>query len=80
EAPYFHVWFNLDGGLGHVVEDESSWPRGDQFAREIIGGMLDSDMDLIKKQPRWSRSDSRADDFKKRWRKFDWTRVLTEGQ
>lgn len=79
EMPYFHVWFNLDGGLGHIVEDSSRWPRGDLFAREILGGMLDCEPDNIKKQGRWSRNDPRADAFKKRWRKFDWTRVLTEG-
>jgi hypothetical protein len=80
EMPYFHVWFNLDGGLGHVVDDSSRWPRGDLFAREIIGGMLDCEPDNIKKQGRWSRGDPRAEAFKKRWRKFDWTRALTEGQ
>lgn len=79
EMPYFHVWFNLDGGLGHIVEDSSRWPRGDLFAREILGGMLDCEPDNIKKQGRWSRNDQRAEGFKKRWRKFDWTRVLTEG-
>jgi hypothetical protein len=78
EMPYFHVWFNLDGGLGHVVEDQGRWPRGDLFAREIIGGMLDTEPDVIKRQGRWSRNDSRTEGFKKRWRKFDWTRVLTE--
>ncbi|KKY30858.1 putative cell cycle control protein cwf19 [Diaporthe ampelina] len=80
EMPYFHVWFNIDGGLGHIVEDSSRWPRGDLFAREIIGGMLDCEPDNIKKQGRWSRGDPRAEAFKKRWRKFDWTRALTEGQ
>ncbi len=78
EMPYFHVWFTLDGGLGHIVEDEGRWPRGDLFAREIIGGMLDAEPDVIKRQGRWSRTDARADDFQKRWRKFDWTRVLVE--
>ncbi|KAI0618608.1 Cell cycle control protein cwf19 [Pyrenophora tritici-repentis] len=38
EMPYFHVWFELDGGLGHVVEDGRAWPRGDLFAREVLGG------------------------------------------
>lgn len=80
EMPYFHVWFNIDGGLGHIVEDSSRWPRGDLFAREIIGGMMDCEPDNIKKQGRWSRGDPRAEAFKKRWRKFDWTRALTEGQ
>ncbi|KAH6634930.1 CwfJ C-terminus 2-domain-containing protein-like protein [Chaetomium sp. MPI-SDFR-AT-0129] len=80
EMPYFHVWFDLDGGLGHIVEDAQRWPRGDLFAREIIGGMLDCEPDVIKRQGRWTRSDDRVDGFKKRWRKFDWTRVLTDGQ
>ncbi|KAH6632233.1 CwfJ C-terminus 2-domain-containing protein-like protein [Chaetomium tenue] len=78
EMPYFHVWFDLDGGLGHVVEDAERWPKGDLFAREIIGGMLDCEPDVIKRQGRWSRNDDRVEGFKKRWRKFDWTRVLTE--
>ncbi|KAH7330000.1 CwfJ C-terminus 1-domain-containing protein-like protein [Rhexocercosporidium sp. MPI-PUGE-AT-0058] len=79
EMPYFHAWFNLDGGLGHVVEDSNRWPRGDLFAREIIGGMLDIEPDVIKRQGRWSRGDKRLDGFRARWRKFDWTRVLTDG-
>ncbi|KAI0485331.1 hypothetical protein GGR56DRAFT_617696 [Xylariaceae sp. FL0804] len=79
EMPYFHAWFSLDGGLGHVVEDADRWPRGDLFAREILGGMLDADPVVIKKQGRWHRGgDGRTDGFKKRWRKFDWTRVLTD--
>ncbi|KAI0970053.1 hypothetical protein F4678DRAFT_146087 [Xylaria arbuscula] len=79
EMPYFHAWFTLDGGLGHVVEDSNRWPKGDLFAREILGGMVDAEPHVIKKQGRWHRSDSRADGFKKRWRKFDWTRVLSDG-
>ncbi|KAH6856181.1 CwfJ C-terminus 1-domain-containing protein-like protein [Chaetomium sp. MPI-CAGE-AT-0009] len=78
EMPYFHVWFDLDGGLGHIVEDAERWPKGDLFARGIIGGMLDCEPDVIKRQGRWSRNDDRVEGFKKRWRKFDWTRVLTE--
>ncbi|KAI1456336.1 cell cycle control protein cwf19 [Annulohypoxylon moriforme] len=79
EMPYFHAWFTLDGGLGHVVEDSNRWPRGDLFAREILGGMLDVGPDVIKKQGRWHKSDTRVDGFRKRWRKFDWTRVLADG-
>ncbi|KAL1888900.1 Pre-mRNA-splicing factor cwf19 [Sporothrix stenoceras] len=78
EMPYFHAWFSLDGGLGHVVEDGTRWPKGDLFAREIIGGMLDVDSSLIKRQGRWTRNDPRLGDFKKRWRKFDWTRILQD--
>ncbi|KIX95430.1 uncharacterized protein Z520_08947 [Fonsecaea multimorphosa CBS 102226] len=80
EMPYFHVWFELDGGIGHVVEDQERWPRGDLFAREIIGGMLGLEPDVIKRQGRWHRgTDKRVEGFRKAWRKFDWTRVLTEG-
>jgi hypothetical protein len=81
EMPYFHVWFEMDGGLGHIVEDSNRWPKGDLFVREIIGGMLDLEPDVIKRQGRWTRGvDRRSEGFKKRWKKFDWTRVLTEGQ
>lgn len=79
EMPYFHVWFDLDGGLGHIVEDANRWPKGDLFAREIIGGMLDMEPDVIKRQGRWHRgTDARLEGFRKRWKKFDWTRVLTD--
>ncbi|KFY75309.1 hypothetical protein V499_04710 [Pseudogymnoascus sp. VKM F-103] len=81
EMPYFHVWFDLDGGLGHVVEDANRWPRGDLFAREVIGGMLDVEPDVVKRQGRWVRGGDveRMEGFKKRFRKFDWARVLTDG-
>ncbi|OLN88121.1 Pre-mRNA-splicing factor cwf19 [Colletotrichum chlorophyti] len=79
EMPYFHAWFTLDGGLGHIVENADRWPRGDLFAREIIGGILDVAPDVIKKQGRWNKGDRRVDGFNRKWRKFDWTRVLTDG-
>lgn len=80
EAPYFHVWFEIDGGMGHIVEDQNRWPRGDLFAREIIGGMLDIEPDVIKRQGRWNRGkDRREDEFRRDWNKFDWTRVLLNG-
>lgn len=78
EMPYFHVWFSLDGGLGHIVENSDRWPKGDLFAREVLGGICDTEPHIIKKQGRWVRGDSRVDDWKKGWRKFDWTRVLEE--
>jgi hypothetical protein len=24
--PYFHVWFTLDGGYGHVIENKEHFP------------------------------------------------------
>ncbi|KAJ4354366.1 Pre-mRNA-splicing factor cwf19 [Didymosphaeria variabile] len=79
EMPYFHVWFELDGGMGHIVEDERRWPRSDLFARETLGGMLDADIEVVKRQGRWVKGDRRVDGFRKRWSKFDWTKVLTSG-
>ncbi|KAF5019488.1 hypothetical protein F66182_8495 [Fusarium sp. NRRL 66182] len=79
EMPYFHVWFTLDGGLGHVVEDAGRWPKGDLFAREVLGGIVDAEPHIIKKQGRWVRGDARVEGFKRGWRKFDWTRMLAEG-
>lgn len=78
EMPYFHVWFELDGGMAHIVEDERAWPRGDLFAREVLGGMLDADIEVVRRQGRWTKGDRRAEKWRKGWRKFDWTRVLTE--
>ncbi|KAJ4296623.1 Pre-mRNA-splicing factor cwf19 [Kalmusia sp. IMI 367209] len=79
EMPYFHVWFELDGGMGHIVEDERRWPKSDLFAREVLGGMLDLDIEVVKRQGRWVKGDRRVDGFRKRWTKFDWTRVLANG-
>ncbi|KAI6779221.1 Pre-mRNA-splicing factor-like protein [Emericellopsis cladophorae] len=81
EAPYFHAWFTLDGGMGHVVEDGGGrWPKGDLFAREVIGGIVSAEPHIVKKQGRWERGrdTARAERWKKDWRKYDWTRVLEE--
>ena len=80
ELPYFHVFFSLDGGYGHVVEDERRWSKGDLFAREVLGGMLDRGPEVIKKQGRWERGDRRMEGFRKRWGAFDWTKVLMDAQ
>ncbi|KAK9240856.1 CwfJ C-terminus 1-domain-containing protein-like protein [Lipomyces kononenkoae] len=79
EVSYFHVWFTIDGGYGHVVEDPDRWPKGDLFAREVIGGMLELEPDVIKRQSRWQRqTDPRLKGFRQMWDKFDWTKQLEE--
>ena len=80
EMPYFHVWFGLDGGLGHVVEDERRWPKGDLFAREVLGGMLDRGPEIVKRQGRWERGDRRVEGFRKKWGEWDWTKALMEAE
>jgi hypothetical protein len=80
EMPYFHVWFTLDGGMGHVVEDERRWPKGDLFAREVLGGMVDAGPERVKKQGRWERGDRRVEGFRRGWRRWDWTRALVDAE
>lgn len=80
EMPYFHVFYTLDGGAGHVIDDERRWPKGDLFAREIIGGMLGKGPEVIKKQGRWERHDRRLEGFRKKWSPHDWTSVLMDVQ
>ncbi|KAK5734851.1 Pre-mRNA-splicing factor cwf19 [Elasticomyces elasticus] len=81
EMPYFHVWFSVDGGIGHVIEDGGRWPKGDLFAREVLGGMLDVGPSTIKKQGRWTKGSDgkRVEGFRKKWAEFDWTKALLEG-
>ncbi|KAF1982891.1 hypothetical protein K402DRAFT_407233 [Aulographum hederae CBS 113979] len=78
EMGYFHVWFNVDGGLGHVLEDESRWPRGDLFAREVLGSVLGLESWEVKKQGKWEKGDKRIGPFRKKWEPFDWTSVLMD--
>jgi hypothetical protein len=72
--PYFWVDFGLDSGFAHVIEEEKYFPKN--FAQEIIGGMMELDHHLWRKQ--------KVDDFKvqknkvmeflKMWEPYDWTR------
>jgi Protein similar to CwfJ C-terminus 2/Protein similar to CwfJ C-terminus 1 len=78
QMPYFHIWFTLDGGLGHVVEDEGKWPRGDLFAREVLGEILQRDLDVVRARGKWVRGDRRVDGFRKEWDRWDWTKMLVE--
>ena len=27
KLPYFHVWFGLDKGYGHIIEDQTKFPK-----------------------------------------------------
>ena len=80
EMPYFHVWFTPDGGMGHVVEDERRWPKGDLFAREVLGGMVDAGVERVKKQGRWERHDRRFEGFRRVWGAWDWTKALVDAE
>ena len=75
EAPYFHVWFNINGGLGHIVEDRDRWPRGDLFAREILGSIVRADVTVVRRRTKWSSSPE-SSKFLSKWPMFDWTKQL----
>lgn len=84
EAPYYHTWFNLDGGIGHVIEDIDNWPKYDLFTRQIVGeGLLKNDDPILvnstKNYKKWVSSahkgeeKDRVDRFRKKWNIYDWT-------
>ncbi|TGZ82872.1 hypothetical protein EX30DRAFT_339137 [Ascodesmis nigricans] len=76
DMPYFHVWFTIDGGMGHVVEDERLWPRGDGFAREVLAGMIGAEKEVVRKRGRWGRNKEREEKWKRGWDQWDWSKVL----
>ena len=80
ELPYFHVWFGLDKGYGHVIEKEKSFPSW--FGKEILAGICDLPPNVWRKPKKLSPRDNpnRIQEFMKKWEKWDWTKMLQEGQ
>lgn len=75
--PYFHVWFGLDKGYGHVIENSKEFPYW--FGKEVIAGMLDIGPELWRK-PRYHHAGDnhiRQQEFLKDWEKWDWTAALS---
>ncbi|KAG7177631.1 CWF19-like protein 2-like [Homarus americanus] len=69
--PYFFVDFAMDAGYAHVIEDEQDFPNN--FAQEIVGGMLDLDNNLWHK-PRKENFDAqrrKVMEFNNWYKKFD---------
>ncbi|ORY83163.1 CwfJ C-terminus 1-domain-containing protein-like protein [Protomyces lactucae-debilis] len=80
ELAYFHVWFDLNGGLGHVIEDDSKWPRGDLFGREVVGSILGLDVTVWRRHAQWdgNKSSKELQQFQSKWQRWDWTQTLLE--
>lgn len=78
--PYFHVWFNLNGGLGHIIEDDQRWPKDDLFGREVVASILGLDMQKWRRKGTWTgdANTKTEKDFKKAWDRWDWTKALLE--
>ena len=72
--PYFSVDFGLDSGFAHVIEDEQSFPRN--FAYEIVGGMMELDHSIWRKQKQddFKTQRDKVMTFLKTWGPYDWTR------
>ncbi|KAJ2318774.1 Pre-mRNA-splicing factor cwf19 [Coemansia sp. RSA 2702] len=82
KLPYFHVWFDHHGGMGHVIEAPEKFPAW--FGREVVAGVLDLPPTVYRKPRRLKETHDqrcdRADEWKKQfgWTKFDWTKLLEE--
>nr|CAI5818197.1 unnamed protein product [Callosobruchus analis] len=66
--PYFAVNFGMDEGFAHVIEDERLFP--DNFAQEVIGGMLDLHHSKWRK-PRiqsFEEQSKRVTEFSQKWK------------
>ncbi|KAJ3134678.1 hypothetical protein HK100_003441 [Physocladia obscura] len=74
--PYFHVWFEPNKGIGHVIEDSQEWPEW--FGREVLASMMDLPPDKWRKPKRATSDDCqrRKASFRAAFDKFDWTKVL----
>lgn len=72
--PYFSVSFGMKEGYAHVIEDEKMFPQN--FAQEIIGGMLDLDHAKWRKPKKlnFDQQSTRVQTFTKSWNKFDCTK------
>ncbi|OXA45176.1 hypothetical protein Fcan01_19975 [Folsomia candida] len=78
--PYFSVEFGDDScGFAHVIEDEKYFPVN--FAQEFIGGMLELDHQLWRKQKKDDLNTQRTKlmNFLKVWAPFDLTREELQG-
>ncbi|KAJ1643595.1 Pre-mRNA-splicing factor cwf19 [Coemansia erecta] len=82
KMPYFHVWFDPYGGMGHVIENADRFKPW--FGREVVAGILDLPPTVYRKPRRLKETHNqrldRASDWKKQfnWEKCDWTKMLLE--
>ncbi|KAG4302841.1 hypothetical protein PCK1_000784 [Pneumocystis canis] len=81
EAPYFHVWFELDGGIGHIIENLDKWGKSDQFSRQVFATMLDLSPTVWRRRGKWTGShDPREKVFISAWSKYDWTLSINKNE
>ncbi|CAG9854110.1 unnamed protein product [Phyllotreta striolata] len=68
---YFSVSFGMEEGFAHVIEDEQLFPNN--FAQEIIGGMLDLHHSKWRKPKvqKFEEQKKRVLEFSSSWKDFD---------
>ncbi|OLL22848.1 Pre-mRNA-splicing factor cwf19 [Neolecta irregularis DAH-3] len=79
--PFFHVWFGINEGLGHVIEDGKKWSEAGSWdlGREVCCGLLRLGMEVSRAKGRWSGDDhERVAKFRQSWSKWDWTKMLEQ--
>ncbi|KAJ2997187.1 hypothetical protein HDV02_005785 [Globomyces sp. JEL0801] len=76
--PYFHIWFDPDQGLGHIIEDPHEWQPW--FGKQVIAGPMDLSTSKWRKpklvEP--NENSQRIRKFLKIWSPFNWTKMLHE--
>ncbi|XP_031629109.1 CWF19-like protein 2 homolog [Contarinia nasturtii] len=70
--PYFWVNFGMDSGFAHVIEDQEQFPNN--FAQEIIGGLLNLDARLWRRPRKIHNPIPKVKQFADWWKLFDPTR------
>ncbi|OUC43322.1 hypothetical protein D917_09830 [Trichinella nativa] len=70
---YFVVYFGLEGGMAHIIENESLVPSW--FGQEVIGGMLGLEYNQWRKPANevLEQQVKRVATFKKQLKEFDST-------
>ncbi|XP_022170847.1 CWF19-like protein 2 [Myzus persicae] len=73
--PYFAVDFGMQGGYAHVIEDEKVFPNN--FAEEIIGGMMDLDHNAWRKRQKEPIEEQlqKTTKFLEIWKDYNFTKT-----
>eukprot|EP00887_Chlorella_sp_A99_P005045 scaffold4.g5045.t1 len=75
--PYLHVEYGISSGFVHVIDDESEFDRN--LARNVMIGLLDlpqEDMHRRAKAESAAIQAKWAEEFRRQYEPFDWTRAL----
>ncbi|KAJ2635635.1 Pre-mRNA-splicing factor cwf19, partial [Coemansia sp. RSA 1694] len=67
KLPYFHVWFNPHGGMGHVIENADRFQPW--FGREVVAGILDLPPTVYRKPRKLKESHNQRCDRAEEWKK-----------